>query len=325
MIKKGKASAPAKIILFGEHFVVYGNPAILASITRRITVAAACNIETNNVVIASDIGAAGQYNNSGFKSIEGGEGAKVILDPLYSAIRQVLTARNKRVGMDVKIFSKIPDRIGLGSSAASCVATIAAVHSIFGKVDRQKVCEQAIESERMMHKNSSGADCYVSTFGGLILYSKSEGFQKIESNNALPLVIGNTGVRHSTGDLVVRVKKFKDRNESLFKELAQEASNICSQANAAIYSDNRELIGRSMNENQNILKQIGVSHDNADDLIKVCNEAGALGAKITGAGGGGAIIALAASKKDSQKIASRIKVHGYDSFQVEIDCKGLIV
>ena len=92
----------------------------------------------------------------------------------------------------------------------------------------------------------------------------------------------------------------------------------------AISSDKRDIVGKWMNENHDILKQIGASHERADDLIKISREAGALGAKITGAGGGGAVIALAATKKDSAKIASRIKAQGYDSFQVEIDYKGLI-
>ena len=320
----GKASAPAKIILFGEHFVVYGNPAILASISRRITVAARTTNESK-IAIESDIGAAGEYAGSVFKPIKGGKNAKEILDPLHSSIRQVLAARNEKTGIKVDVFSKVHHGLGLGSSAASCVATVAAVDSLFGKPDRQKVCEQAIESERIIHKNSSGADCFVSTFGGLIHYSKQEGFTKIESNNSLSIVIGSTGVRHSTGDLVDSVRKFKDRNEVLFDDLAKQARDICIHAAAAIPSGEKEKIGELLNENQALLRQIGVSHEKADDLIDICTRAGALGAKITGAGGGGAVIALAANKKDSTKIAAKIKAQGYESFEVEIDYNGLVV
>ena len=120
-------------------------------------------------------------------------------------------------------------------------------------------------------------------------------------------------------------KNFKDRNESLFDELVQQARDICSQAIAAISSDKLEIVGQLMNENQLILKRIGVSHEKADDLIRTCWNAGALGAKITGAGGGGAVIALAADRKDSASIASHIKTKGYDSFEVEIDYKGLMM
>lgn len=319
----GRASAPAKIILFGEHFVVYGKPAILAAISRRMTVAAHV-IDTSKITIRSDIGAAGEYSSSRFMSL-GGKDAKAILDPLYNAVRQALVARRQQnTGIEIDVSSEIPHGIGLGSSAASCVATAAAVDSLFGRPDKQRVCEQAIESERIIHRNSSGADCYVSTFGGLILYSKSEGFKKIESEN-LPLLIANTSIKHSTGYLVASVKKFRDRKESLFKSLASQAGNICTQALAAIAAGKREKIGSLMSENQSLLRQIGVSHQKADELIDVCTNAGALGAKITGAGGGGAVIALAATKQDRTKIASRIRADGYDSFEVEIDQRGLVV
>jgi mevalonate kinase len=330
----GKASAPAKVILFGEHFVVYGSPAILAAINKRISVDARAIIhDENKIVIRSDIGVAGEYNNSGeFNALKGGSKAKLVLDPLYSAIRQVLLMRNKKknnnVGIEVSISSRVPPGIGLGSSAASCVATVAAVDSLFQEnPSRQKVCELAMESERLIHKRTSGADCYVSTFGGLMqYYGKSKSFKNIETKGqSLCLVVANTGVNHSTSDLVAGVKKFRDRNRILFKTLLKYASEICLQACTAIESGKCDKIGELMNENQIILQQLGISHDKVRNIIDICSKAGAIGAKITGAGGGGAVIALAASKQESTKIVSRIKEAGYQSFEVEIDYDGLYV
>jgi mevalonate kinase len=319
---KSKASAPAKVILFGEHFVVYGNPAILASINRRVIVDAH-KIDEDKVVIKSDIGIAGEYSSVGFRKLEGGIEAKTMLDPLHNAIRQAMG--KQKSGVEAVISSSVPLGIGLGSSAASCVATVAAINSLFQKKSsKQKICKLAIESERLVHRNSSGADCYVSTFGGLIHYSKAKRFKKTHARIPLVLIIASTGIRHSTGDLVASVKKFKDRNESLFESLAKQASDICTQAQHAIVAGNRGKIGELMNKNQVILNQIGVSHYKVDDLIDICNKAGALGAKITGAGGGGAVIALASSKQGAARIASRAKAAGYDSFEVEIDRKGLV-
>lgn len=323
---KGKASAPAKIIIFGEHFVVYGNPAILASISRRITVTATLlTTDTNKIIIDSDLGIAGKYCDSTFIPIKGGTDSKAVLDPLYNAVRQVLATRNKKTGIKIGICSNVPYGIGLGSSAASCVATIAAVDSLFGKPTRHKVCKQAIESEQIIHTNSSGADCYVSTFGGPILFSRSEGYKRIQSKRALSIVIVSTGIRHSTGDLVASVKKFRDDNKLLFADLAKQARDICSQAVIAISSNKQEEIGLLMTENQKILQQIGVSHKKADQIIDICIRMGTLGAKITGAGGGGAIIALAANKQDSIRIASHMRAQGYDSFEVEMDYRGLVI
>ena len=332
----GKASAPAKVILFGEHFVVYGSPAILAAINKRISVNARTIIhDENKIVIRSDIGVAGEYNNNNgkFNALEGGSKAKLVLDPLYGAIRQVLLMRNNKkqknnVGIEIGISSRVPPGIGLGSSAASCVATVAAVESLFQEnPSRQKVCELAIESERLIHKRTSGADCYVSTFGGLMqYYGKSKSFKNIETKGqSLCLVVANTGINHSTSDLVAGVKKFRDRNRILFKTLLNYASDICLQACAAIELGKYDKIGELMNENQIILQQLGISHHKVRDIIDICRKAGAIGAKITGAGGGGAVIALAASKQESTKIASRIRAAGYQSFEVEIDYNGLYV
>lgn len=331
----GKASAPAKVILFGEHFVLYGSPAILAAINKRISVDARAIIhDENKIVIRSDIGVAGEYNNNSgeFNALKGGSKAELVLDPLYGAIRHVLLMRNKKkknhVGIEVSISSRVPPGIGLGSSAASCVATVAAVDSLFQEnPSRQKVCELAMESERLIHKRTSGADCNVSTFGGLMqYYGKSKSFKNIEAKGqSLCLVVANTGVNHSTSDLVASVKKFRDRNRILFKTLLKYASEICLQACTAIESGKCDKIGELMNENQIILQQLGISHDKVRDIIDICSKAGAIGAKITGAGGGGAVIALAASKQESTKIVSRIKEAGYQSFEVEIDYDGLYV
>jgi mevalonate kinase len=147
---------------------------------------------------------------------------------------------------------------------------------------------------------------------------------KIDSIEPLSIVIGSTGLRHSTGDIVASVKKFKDRNEALFDELALQAHNICREAAVAISSGKKEKTGELLSENQTLLKQIGVSHEKADALIDICRKAGALGAKITGAGGGGAVIALAVNQQDSANVAAKIRAQGYEAFEVEIDYQGLV-
>ncbi|MCI0556955.1 MAG: mevalonate kinase [Nitrososphaera sp.] len=324
MSARHSASAPAKVILFGEHFVVYGNPSILAAINRRITVTVRA-MEESKIVIKSDIGVSGEYSGSKFMELQGGRAARPMLDPLHSAVENVLATSGKKFGIRIDMRSQVPHSVGLGSSAAACVATVAAVDSLFRKHDRQWVCERAVEAERLIHKDSSGADCYVSAYGGMTLYRREEGFRRIKAGGPLWIVIGNTGVRHSTGDLVSTVRKFKEANGSLFRDLSKQASDICKGALAAILSDRREVLGRRMSENQALLRQIGVSHKEADRLIETCLNAGALGAKITGAGGGGAVIALAATKWESAKIAKRIRASGKESIEAELDFKGLVV
>jgi mevalonate kinase len=155
--------------------------------------------------------------------------------------------------------------------------------------------------------------------------SKSKNFKSIETKGSLSLVVASTGIKHYTSDLVSSVKRFRDKNKMLFESLTKQAREICLQAWTAIESGKCDRIGELMNENQIILQQIGVSHRKAQDIIDICSEAGAIGAKITGAGGGGAIIALAPSMRESTTIASQVKAAGYQSFEVEIDHKGLSI
>jgi mevalonate kinase len=325
---QGNASAPAKVILFGEHFVVYDSPAILAAINKRISASAhTLPDDKDKIIIRSDIGVSGEYRKGEFNVLEGGPETRRVLDPLYWTIKQVLQTRDKKIGIQISISSKVPIGIGLGSSAAACVATVAAVDSLFqAKINRQKICNLAIQSESIIHKRTSGADCHISTFGGMIqYYSKSKSFKQVEKKGSLSLVVASTGVKHSTADLVTVVKRFKDNNKILFKNLAKQACEICLEALTAIESNRYDKIGELMNENQIILQQIGVSHHKIHDLIEICGKAGAIGTKITGAGGGGAVIALAANKQESTNIASRIKLAGYHSFEVQIDYEGLLV
>jgi mevalonate kinase len=318
-----ETSAPAKIILFGEHFVVYNKPAILASVTKRIKVAAHLN-NSKTINIKSDLGIEASYKESDFNIIKGANDSQTILYPLYESARSVLSERHQILGLDILVNSEFSYGLGLGSSAASCVATVAAVDSLFHKPDKQYVCDKAIKSERLIHNNSSGADCYISTFGGLIYYIKNTGFNKIYCRKDLSLLIGNTGIRHSTGALVSSVKKFKDENSSLFNNLSRRAENICRDAFTAITKGDERKLGELMRENHTLLQQIGVSHDKIDYLVNVCVENGALGAKLTGAGGGGIMIALV-PQEEKLKLISIIEKNGCECMAVEIDFNGLML
>jgi mevalonate kinase len=318
-----KASAPAKIILFGEHFVVYDNPAILASINRRVNVRVNLN-KTQKINITSDLGIMASYTDSKFILIKGGRNTKTILDPLYKCARDVLLERKQNLGIDINLISEVPYGIGLGSSAACCVATVAAVDSLFHKPEKQWICAKAIESERLVHKNSSGADCYVSTFGGLMSYTKKKGFNKIESRKDLSLIVVNIGIKHSTGSLVSSVKKFKEWNVLLFKDLSSYADNICKKAVSAINIGDEKKVGKLMNENHALLQQLGISHRKIDQMVNICVGNGALGAKLTGAGGGGSMIALIPTE-NKRKVISEIKENRYECIPVKIDYDGLLV
>ena len=314
------ASAPAKIILFGEHFVVYNNPAILMSIDKRIQVNAQL-ISECGIHIHSDLHEPFHYTSVERKLNRLDQIRNSPLYPVYDAILRSIPDRFES-GIEIRIKSEIPIGIGLGSSGASCVATIAAVENLFKVPDRRTICSKAMASETLIHKGSSGADCFASTYGGIIQYVRNQGFSRIEAHKIPHLVLLNSGLRHSTWSMVSKVEDFKMQNESKFRELCKSASVICQKGMAAIQSGHIEEIGRLMNQNHVLLQTLGASHEKVDELVELCNRYGALGSKLTGAGGGGSVIALMMERNYSKLVSEGIG-RQYEAFLVRIDNRGL--
>lgn len=314
---KAKSSAPAKIILFGEHFVVYGNPCILSSIKKRMQVNVSIN-NTDKIRILSDLGNSEYSVNDIFLSNE------FVTDPIVKCISSVFSTRKKSLGLDITISSEFPVGMGLGSSAACCVATTAAIDSLFGEIKPEWICEQAIEAERIIHKNSSGADCVISTYGGIIYYSKGSGFDRIYLKQSFPILVIETGIIHSTRFMIEKFKRFRDNNLSLFNEFLLKSRLICNQAIEALTLGKLCEIGYLFNENHGLLKEAGVSHMLVDKLISYCLKSGVYGAKMTGAGGGGSVIAVADQLVIEQLHKSLYQM-GFNSIISECDLNGLLI
>ena len=323
-----RASAPAKVVLFGEHFVVYGSPAILGSIDRRIRVSARI-IRPAEINIRSDFGFSASFTAN--KLDECGTNlseAQKFTYPLYFATHEVisgsLNAKAAKLGVEIDIHSDIPYGIGLGSSAASCVATVAAVGSLFLKRDRHWIFTRAHRAERLIHKSSSGGDCYVSTFGGLIYYVRNGKNRKIKTRRSVSLILVNTGIKHSTKALVSLVENFRKQNTSLFEDLANSATHICDQAALALAEDNPVKLGRLMSRNHRLLETLGVSTVETDNLVRYCLDSGAYGAKLTGAGGGGSVIALVPDEYKTEFEYKLLKKYSYQCIPVQIRSYGLM-
>ena len=150
------------------------------------------------------------------------------LYPIFKCVKHVLSEKDYlNVGINLDIESQIPYGEGLGSSAASCVATVAALYSLFSNRDRNQIYETAKIMEKNIHTNSSGVDCYVSTFGGIVNYEPDKGFSNIRTKKNFTLLIGNTGVKRSTGKVVSQVKQFREKKITFFKDLSSKAQIIC--------------------------------------------------------------------------------------------------
>lgn len=308
---KTKASAPGKVILFGEHFVVYGVKAILCAIDKRVTVFAEEN-DTGLISISTEIGDLELEPNISISKIE------FSLRPFYFLANEFLE-NNK--GIKIKVESDIPLGVGLGSSSACCVAAAAAISKLYAKKSTQEILELAIKAERTIFQNTSGADCTVSAFGGMMIYDKEKGFVNIDTKLDFHLVIANSNLEHSTEEVVAKVKQFKDKNEEKFSELCTNESKLIQNVLILLKEKELEKIGKQVILNQKYLEQIGVSNNKLQEMIKIGDSA-SFGSKITGAGGGGCIYALTDETK-LEKTLNKFKINNFDCFSVKIDSKGL--
>ena len=319
------ASAPAKIILFGEHFAVYHQPIILASINKRMRIECKIETEKNNMIVI-------ETNYFGKKtyplSILEKNNHFIPNDffyPLIYLIRKILSQNTGTYGLTIKIYSDIPHGVGLGSSAALSVAGVAAILGLCTKgTNKNEILNLAIETERIIHKNSSGADCVVSTYGGLLYYQRNTNMRSLTLSKELSFIIINTGLKHSTGELVSIVNRFRENNLCEFRNLSNNISKICDKAIKALEEGNCLHIGKLMNENQIILERIGVSTTAINNIINLSLEYGAYGSKLTGAGGGGCVLALIPSH-DKDYFLNRMTKKGYECFPVFIENEGLKV
>ncbi len=311
---KSVASAPGKVILFGEHFVVYGLKAILGSIDRRVTVT---SIKTDNkdIIVKSSLGEVNMPSSGKYDQVKGS------FRPFTFIAKKMIDKFQYDGGLEIIIDSNIPSGVGLGSSSACCVAAAGSISRLFSDFSRDEILNLAMEAERTIFREASGADSTVSVFGGIIEYDKETGYNKIESSSNFYLVIANSKQTHSTSKVVSKVKHFKEENEKVFSELCENESKLIETAHKAIKENDLVVIGKCMSENQKYLEQIGVSNEKLESMIKIAKET-SYGAKLTGAGGGGCIISLT-DEANLEKTLKKLQEKNYECFSARIDFQGL--
>ena len=308
------SKAPGKIILFGEHFVVYNNRAILGAIDKYAIVTSE-KTNTDNILISSSLGQASIQKDQDVDKVE------KKFRPFFHIAKQVILKNNFDKGISIKIESEIPIGAGLGSSSACCVSAAASVLNLFSKTDEKEILELAIQAEKTIFPNSSGADCTVSVYGGIIEYQREKGFLKIDTENEFNFLIIDSEQVHATDKVVERVKKFKEENQNIFEELCSEEERLITKALDSIKNNDLETVGKCMAQNQIYLEQIGVSNDKLLSITKEIEKI-TFGAKITGAGDGGCIIALTQKDDDLLEYVNTTK---YQTHKVSIQKTGMQV
>jgi len=308
---KSIASAPGKIILFGEHFVVHGTPAILAAIDKRVTVTSTFT-ENKILKINSQLGTLEVPISSSH------EKAKSEFKPFIYLANKMINSHQDVNGLEITINSDIPIGVGLGSSSACCVAATASISELFNELSSEEILKMSIEAEKTIFPDTSGADCTVCTYGGMIEYPSIE---KIGNTFDLNLLIANSMIPHNTKNSVEKVNKFKEGDEERFSQLCDLENGLIDEVIVAMKNNDAATFGLKMSENQKYLEEIQVSNDTLRDMISSLNEI-SLGSKITGAGDGGCIIALV--KDENMDKVPALLGKDKECFSAKIDTKGVV-
>jgi len=284
------ASAPGKIILFGEHAVVYGRPAIAVPVVQ---------VRARAVVSPEPRGEPGSVHI---------QAPAIALDARLSdlspdhPIAAAVTAVFNRLGVsrppacNLRITSTIPVAAGLGSGAAVSVAIIRALSAFLGQpLADEEVSKLAFEIEKLHHGTPSGIDNTVITYAMPVYFMRGQPIESLHVSQPFSLVIGDSGIASPTALAVGDVRRLWREHTRHYETLFDAVGEISRRARRAIEHGETEALGPLMNANHDLLREIGVSSAELDRLVVAALEAGALGAKLSGGGRGGNMIALAAA------------------------------
>lgn len=293
-----RCSAPGKIYLFGEHAVVYGKKAIACAIDIRTYVEVGIAEES---VVTSVFGTA------------------PLESPHYPYMR---TAVNKIKEIEeindvqIHVDSQIPVGTGLGSSAAVTIATLEALNIEFEiGIPREELARIGHSVELEVQGSASPTDTWMSTMGGTWQVPDR---RKLEPPSCA-IVVGDTCIAGNTGQLVGGVRRLYDKY-SFMEQLIDTFDMVATEGARYLKSGDYQSLGELMNINQGLLDAVGVGHPSATKLIYAAREAGAWGAKITGAGGGGCIVAIT---DDPVPVVEAIKDAGGNAYVTEISLEGV--
>lgn len=312
------SSAPGKIIIGGEHFVVYGSQAVAGAIFLRARVEAEENKEGIVSISSENMRISATWRGEKLLR-ESSTGAASRLSPLHELARVVLE-RHGGSGLNLKIRSEIPRGAGLGSSAAISVATAFSASRALGHdPSLREVTELASVAEQLLHFRPSGIDLAVATQGGMIVFKQGETHGRIQPGEPPFFLLIDSGTPRRTGEMVKRVAGLRERYPSIFNKLQEAVSEIVDEVVSALRRGELGRVGELMCMNHAILRAIGVSTPRLDALVEDAMRAGALGAKLTGGGGGGCVIALV-KREDAEHVSKELgKRHKVISTGISLD------
>ncbi|MDE0422579.1 MAG: hydroxymethylglutaryl-CoA reductase, degradative [Gammaproteobacteria bacterium] len=306
-----RSSACGKVILLGEHAVVYGRSALAAPIPLAVEA----------------------------RVVDAGDGVQLVI-PRWGVEQRVAPVREHPTGaagilalllerldlgdrsMTIEVFPNVPRAVGLGGSAALAVSVIRALDRHFAlNLSDPEINDFALECERAAHGTPSGVDNTVATFGKAVLFraasnGRDASFAGIELKRPLPLVIGMTGKESLTAKTVAGVAQARRRNAPRYDAIFDQIEMLTNAGADAARDGALSDLGELMNLCHGFLNALQISTRELEELVEISRRHGAAGAKLTGGGGGGSIVAVCPDGTDS--VLAGIKNAGYDALAFEV-------
>lgn len=300
-----------KVILFNEHFVVYGLPAIASAIGAKTT--ALVEKRPGSGVGLKDE----RLETEGYKTEKLGQ-QRESLDRMLKFMN-IDTTKN---AYTITLAGDLMAASGVGASAASCTAIARAFSQELGlNYSDERINEVAYEGEKGYHGTPSGIDNTAATFGGLIWYKReglSQLMERMRLKKPVEIVMGNTGLVADTKVVVGGVKDRKEKEPEKYARIFKAAEGLVHNARRQLEQFNLEKVGSYMDQNHALLQQIDVSCPELDTLVDLARNNGALGAKMTGTGKGGYMVALTPSRIIQERVAKAIEKKGFQALRTTI-------
>ena len=319
-MNKITVSAQGKLMLFGEHAVVYNRPCLVTAVDQRMR----ATVETLGTLEFQL--EAGEVKVTGYKKplsdLGKGDipkGAKFV----EIAAKNIAEKHPLKSGLRITTSSEFSSEFGFGSSSASTVCVVKALSELLDlQLNNKEIFDLSYKTVLDIQGKGSGFDVAVAVYGGTLYFIT--GGKVIEPLNikSLPLIVGYSGVKADTVTLVNKVKESFVNRENRLEEIYDEIAKLVEKARDALIEMDWEKLGELMNENQNYLSELGVSIDKLDNMIKASLTAGAYGAKLSGAGGGDCMIAVS-SRDKNQAVADSIRQAGGEVININTNADGV--
>jgi mevalonate kinase len=303
--------AGGKVILFGEHGVVYGRPALAAGL---VTGARAWTERAAAPRLTVE-----PWGVSVEPAVRAHDAAAVAATQLAQAFGAIVAAYETPPKLHVRVAMELPSGAGLGGSAALSVAIVRALDAALGIARTpSEVAAIALEAERVFHGNPSGVDTAMSAAGGVAVYRKGQPLEPVRVARPLQLVVGHSGEPGMTKETVASVARQHAQKPDKVDQIFDGMEAIVNNAKRAIEDGELDKLGQLMELNQKLLVTLVLSTPRLEEMCTAAVMAGALGAKLTGGGGGGCMIALAHDAAAAQRIKAALEALGRTAFVTEV-------